>query len=289
VRLHEYEVRIRNERHETKQKLPLVCDGKKPDTFASRIHNIDRPPFIIHQFDTIDSTNDYLKEMVNEPEFTCIVANEQTAGRGRRDRSWHSTPGDGLYMSVLLRPKLSSSKLSLLSLMAGVVVAETLMQRGVAGVDIKWPNDVLINERKLGGILVEGASAGQNSLRVILGIGVNLNHRSFPFELSRTATSLAIETGERVEIDQFRDQLLERLEAWYGRWDRGEEKSILNRWQELSSYARGKKIVVTLEGEQIAGETDGLSETGALRVVTGNGQLKIILAGEVMRLRIAGC
>ncbi len=245
------------------------------------------PPFIIHHFNSIDSTNDYLKEMVNEPEFTCVVAREQTAGRGRRDRSWHSTPGDGLYLSVLLRPESAASKISLLSLMAGVVVAETLIQREVAGVDIKWPNDVLINERKVCGILVESASAGQNSLRVILGIGVNLNHRSFPFELSRTATSLAIENGESVDIDQFRDQLLERLGTWYEMWNRGEERSIINRWQELSSYARGKKVIVTLDSDQIAGETAGLTGTGALRVITGNGELKTILGGEVMRLRIA--
>jgi BirA family transcriptional regulator, biotin operon repressor / biotin---[acetyl-CoA-carboxylase] ligase len=247
------------------------------------------PPFIIHHFTSIDSTNDYLKEMVDEPEFTCIVADEQTAGRGRRDRSWHSTPGDGLYLSVLLRPKSSSSKISLLSLMAGVAVAETLIQREVAGVDIKWPNDVLLNERKLCGILVEGASVGQNSLRVILGIGVNLNHRSFPFELSQTATSLAIESGERVDINQFRDQLLEHLGGWYERWNHGEERSIIDRCQELSSYARGKKVIVMRDHDQIAGETAGLTETGALRVITVNGELKTILAGEVMRLRIADC
>jgi BirA family biotin operon repressor/biotin-[acetyl-CoA-carboxylase] ligase len=100
--------------------------------------------------------------MSEAPEFTCVVADEQTAGRGRRDRAWHSSPGDGLYLSVLLRPPKSSMKIPLLSLMSAVAVAETLLDRDVAGVDIKWPNDVLINERKLCGILVEAVSNAAN-------------------------------------------------------------------------------------------------------------------------------
>src|SRR5262245_10290190 len=168
------------------------------------------PPFFIHHFTAIDSTNDQLKRMVEAPEFTCVVADRQTAGKGRHGRSWHSAEGDGLYLSVLLYPQGPPEKITSLSLMAGIAVAEVLIALDVPFVDIKWPNDVLVNERKVCGILVEGTSSNADRYRIILGIGVNLNHRSFPEKLSRTATSLLIETGNPVDLERFCEQLLER-------------------------------------------------------------------------------
>jgi len=243
---------------------------------------IHRPPFIIHQFSSVSSTNDRLKEMVDAPEFTCVIADQQTEGRGRRAHQWYSTPGEGLYLSILLRPK-SLSRISLLSLMSAIAVAETLLERGIAGVDIKWPNDVLVNQRKISGILAEGMSIAPAALRLIVGIGVNLNHRSFPDSLAGIATSLALETGMTISVDCYRDQLLERIEHWYRRWESG--ASIIDRWQELSSYARGKKIIAQLDEQAIEGETAGLTETGGLRVITGTGELKIIFSREVICLR----
>jgi BirA family biotin operon repressor/biotin-[acetyl-CoA-carboxylase] ligase len=249
---------------------------------------LHRPPFTIHRFAVLGSTNDHLKQMSDAPEFTCVVADEQTAGRGRRERAWHSSAGDGLYLSVLLRPPKSAPKIPLLSLMAAVAVAETLRERGVVSVDIKWPNDVLLNDRKLCGILIEAVSNGGNDTRVIVGIGVNLNQPSpqaFPEELRPTATSLRIETGAQILIDELRDQLLAQLARWYARWKRSEEKFILERWQELSSYARGCPVAMTLDHEQVIGRTAGLNDDGALLLQTADGSLRTILAGEVMRLR----
>ncbi|MGH9936345.1 MAG: biotin--[acetyl-CoA-carboxylase] ligase [Blastocatellia bacterium] len=247
---------------------------------------ICHPPFTIHHFTSLGSTNDHLKAMVGAPEFTCVVADEQTAGRGRRARTWHSSPGDGLYLSVLLLPRAdSSSKIPLISLLAAVAVAETLIERGVAGVDIKWPNDVLAGGLKISGILAEAANAGSKSLRLILGVGVNLNHRSFPPELSETATSVAIETGGRAVVEEFRDQLLEKIARWYELWRRDDSGSIVNRWSRLSTYTRDQRVSVTLDDEKIIGVTGGLTETGALRLVVDSGEVKIILAGEVTRLR----
>jgi len=247
---------------------------------------IHHPPFIIHHFTSLGSTNDHLKEMIAAPEFTCVVADQQTAGRGRRERTWLSSPGAGLYLSILFLPKTDSlSKIPLISLLAAVAVAETLIERGVPGVDIKWPNDVLAGERKISGILAEAASAGSESLRLILGVGVNLNHQSFPPELSETATSVAIETGGRVVVEAFRDQLLEKIARWYEPWRHDKFASIINRWQQLSTYARDQQVSVTLDDEKITGVTAGLTETGALRLVVDGGEVKIILAGEVTRLR----
>ena len=247
---------------------------------------IHRPPFTIHHFTSLGSTNDHLKEMVGAPEFTCVVADEQTAGRGRRARTWHSSPGDGLYLSILLLPGTdSSSKLPLISLLAAVAVAETLIERGVEGVDIKWPNDALVNDRKVSGVLAEAVSDGSDSLRLVLGVGVNLNHQSFPPELSETATSVAIATGERVVVEEFRDQLLAKTARWYEHWRCGESALILDRWGRLSTYARDRRVIVTLDDEKIIGVTCGLTETGALRLIVDGGEVKTILAGEVTRLR----
>ena len=252
----------------------------------------DLPPFIIHRFATLGSTNDHLKQMSDAPEFTCVVADEQTAGRGRRDRAWHSAPGEGLYLSLLLRPPKFAMKIPLLSLMSAVAVAETLLNFGVAGVDIKWPNDVLVNGRKLSGILIEAISKGTGSqlgeTRVIVGIGVNLNHSSalsFPEELRQTATSLQLETGKAIDVDVFRDRLLLTLAQWYERWKQGEENLILDSWQRLSSYSRGLQVVVTLDHEQVMGTTAGINEDGALLLQTADGNIRTILAGDVTRLR----
>jgi BirA family biotin operon repressor/biotin-[acetyl-CoA-carboxylase] ligase len=251
---------------------------------------IHRHPFTIHHFTRLGSTNDFLKSLAaGEPEFTCAVADEQTAGRGRRDRQWHSSSGEGLYLSVLLLPS-STRKISLLSLMSSIAVAETLIERNVVGVDIKWPNDVLLNDRKLCGILVEGIGTGAMSAesgkpRVIVGIGVNLNHLSFPDEISSTATSLKIETGQATIVDEFRDQLLSKLADWYARWQNGEWRLILDRWQQLSSYARGLQVTIALDGETLIGETSGLTDDGALIVRLPDGSLRTILSGDVTRLR----
>lgn len=244
---------------------------------------VHRPPFIIHQFARIGSTNDILKEMADAPEFTCVVADEQTAGRGRRDRVWHSSSGDGLYLSILLRPELSP-KIPLLSLMTAIAVAESLIEHDVAGVDIKWPNDVLINERKVCGILIEGLNSGGHA-RVIAGIGVNLNHQSFPLETLPTATSVRMESGEDLAVDAFRDQLLDKFGQWYARWKAGDDHLITHRWQQLSSYGRGCHITAILDNEQFNGVTAGLNEDGALLVQVGDGQFRSLLAGEVIRFR----
>jgi BirA family biotin operon repressor/biotin-[acetyl-CoA-carboxylase] ligase len=250
---------------------------------------INHPPFIIHHLTTLGSTNDHLKTMIDAPEFTCVVADEQTAGRGRRARAWHSSPGDGLYLSVLLRPRHDfQSRITLIGLMAAVSVAESLIERGVAGVDIKWPNDVMANDRKLCGILAEAATSGAGGMKLILGIGVNLNHESFSDELSASATSIAIETGNRVETFEFRDRLLDKIASWYEKLRSGWGEAIVDRWQQLSSYARDQRVAITLDEEIVAGVTAGLTETGALRLLADDGSMKTILAGEVARLRRDG-
>lgn len=164
-------------------------------------------------------------------------------------------------------------------------MAETLLERNVVGVDIKWPNDVLVNGRKLCGILVESVGAGTGAPRIIIGIGVNLNHQTFPGELGTTATSLKIETGREIVVEEFRDQLLLKIYDWYLRWQHDDARRILDRWQQLSSYACGAQVSVMLDDEQLSGETVGVTEEGALMLRLSDGCLRIILSGDVTRLR----
>ena len=244
------------------------------------------PPFTIHHYGSIGSTNDLLKSMPDAPEFTCVNADEQTAGRGRRDRSWHSVPGEGLYLSILLRPEIEANEFPLLSFIAAIAVAETiqpLLEQSI--IDIKWPNDVLVNERKISGVLIESASVNNTAPRVIVGIGVNLNHRSFPTDLVQTATSLWIESGNSFRVEIFRNSLLDRFAYWYETLRTQGGTKILTRWQQLSSYTKGKQITAYLDQEILHGVTDGLSAIGALRIITETGERREIVAGEITHLR----
>jgi BirA family transcriptional regulator, biotin operon repressor / biotin---[acetyl-CoA-carboxylase] ligase len=245
-------------------------------------------PYTIHHYETLGSTNDQLKQMLDAPEFTCVTADEQTAGRGRRDRSWHSAPGEGLYLSVLLRPEIKAEKLPLLSLLAAVAVAEAVLLQAESlrpQLDIKWPNDVLVNERKLSGILIESTTVRQEPPRVLVGIGVNLNQQVFPPELSDLATSLQRECGQSFELVSFRNCLLTRLAFWYEELRCQRAHKILQRWQEFSSYAQGKQVVVHFDHEEIRGVTLGITENGALQLRTDSGQVRALLAGEIKHLR----
>jgi BirA family biotin operon repressor/biotin-[acetyl-CoA-carboxylase] ligase len=271
---------------------PSLMSQSNTEGFPFRIpHSAFRvelhPPFTIHHYDSIGSTNDQLKAMFDVPEFTCVTADEQTAGRGRRERSWHSAPGDGLYLSVLLRPEIAASRIPLLSLLAAVAVAETIQSFQISNLrlDIKWPNDVLVNDRKISGILIESTSTPNETLRFIVGIGVNLNHSSFPPELSEMATSLRLESGQFFDMTSFRNALLDRLAFWYEELRQNRARRILQRWQELSSYARGKQVVVIFDHEEVCGETVGLNDSGALQLQLPSGEIRTILAGEIQHLR----
>lgn len=246
--------------------------------------------FHISHLAIVDSTNTYLKSLVDAPEGTCVSADEQTAGRGRQNRNWHSAPGEGLYLSILLRPLRGRTDLPLLSLTAAIAVAETFLSIGLEKIDLKWPNDLLCSERKICGILVETAGLNQGgSPRVIVGIGVNLNQRAFPPPLDTTATSLLIESGAAMGAATFRDLLLERFSEWYDCWREEGREQILTRWTALSSYAAGREVSVKLESESLTGITEGLNRDGALLVRTVDGDLRTIIAGEVSRLRPVNC
>lgn len=237
-------------------------------------------------FDSIDSTNtEALKQArLAANEGLCIVASEQTAGRGRHGRAWISPPDAGLYFSVVLRPKIATKFLSLITLMTGVAVHDTLVEVGIKP-DIKWVNDILVNERKISGILAETAETSKG-LAVVVGVGINIRSSNFPVEIASLATSIEAETNTLVSRDELAERLTKYLSYFYDVLNGGEgPKQIVEEWKRRSSYFSGKHVRVSTDNETITGVTDGLESNGALRVIGSDGRISIIQAGDVEKLR----
>jgi len=241
----------------------------------------------ILRFDSIDSTN--LEAMrqakAGAPEGLCIVAREQTAGRGRLDRSWQSPKDAGLYFSIVLRPQFEVNAWPLITLMAALAVSDGLLSACGLRADIKWPNDLCVNERKLCGILAETTET-ETGPAAIVGIGINLKADSLPATVSHLATSVESATGVRPNSARL---LAEMVEAIGERYDlvqssQGREHTI-REWCANSSYAIGRQVRVALESETFEGTTRGLESDGALRVETAGGKMRLVRAGDVTALR----
>ena len=236
-------------------------------------------------YDSLDSTNTEALKQARQgaDEGLCIVARQQTAGRGRHGRVWVSQKNAGLYFSIVLRPKLDTKFLPLITLMTGVAVHDTLQDLGL-NADIKWVNDVLVNGKKISGILAETTETN-NGLAVGVGIGINLKSTNFPPEIADIATSLESET--KVAATGNLVELLTKYLTYFYEILRSENgpAEIIDQWRRRSSYFSGKAVRVVLENETITGVTDGLEPNGALRVRRENGELSIIHAGDVEQLR----
>jgi BirA family transcriptional regulator, biotin operon repressor / biotin---[acetyl-CoA-carboxylase] ligase len=242
--------------------------------------------FTILRFDRVGSTNTEAAAQARNGagEGLCVIAFEQTAGRGRRGRAWISERGSGLYFSVVLRPKLEMRFLPLLTLMAGVAVHDTLAEFGVDA-DIKWVNDLLADEKKIGGILSETIETNAG-IAVVVGIGINLRFLTVPDEIAETSTSIEAQTGRQVESDQAAEILTRYLSYFYDILSRPDgQKAIVDQWRRRSTYFSGKDVRVTLSDGSFAGVTCGLEDNGALRVRTADGSIIVVQAGDVERLR----
>lgn len=236
----------------------------------------------IVRFDRLSSTNDIARELAasGASEGLCVLAGEQTAGRGRQGRAWSSPAGEGLYLSVILRPEIKAARSAALTLAGAVAVAETIKLDFQIDCDIKWPNDVLASGKKISGILVESAIEKDNLQYAIMGIGVNVAQREFPHPINETATSILLETGRSITPEEFLRPLLDRLQRWYD-MTLSEARKVLARWEELSSYARGCAVRVESSDWSIEGVTRGLSEVGGLIVELPGGELREVVSGEV--------
>lgn len=240
----------------------------------------------ILKYDTIGSTNTEAAEQARRgaDEGVCVLAYEQTAGRGRHGREWHSEAGSGLYLSIIVRPNIASQFLPLITLAAGVAVHDALDGFGVEA-DIKWVNDILVGDDKISGILAETVETDKG-LAVIVGIGINLTSSSFPEELADIATSIEIETGTKPTPDEAAEAVT-RYFAYFYEILHSEDgpRQIIDNWRSRSTYHSGKRVRVTANDDIFEGTTDGLESNGALRVKLSNGEVKIVQAGDVTRLR----
>jgi BirA family transcriptional regulator, biotin operon repressor / biotin---[acetyl-CoA-carboxylase] ligase len=217
------------------------------------------------------------------PHGSVYFADEQTAGRGRSDHVWHSAAGEGLYVSVLLRPELSPAFLPLVPLAAGLAAAEAI--RSVIGleIDLRWPNDLMIGPRKAGGILVEAQSESKVVAFVVVGIGINVHQRDFEPGLATPATSLDLESGHvfgpRISRQALLVRLLESLEREArSLLDPAGRASIPARIAAASSWVRNRKVEVH-GPQQYTGTTEGLDEHGFLLVRTAEGLVKVQTGG----------
>lgn len=241
----------------------------------------------IMRFDSLPSTNTEAARQTarGAPEGLCVVAREQTAGRGRRERSWVSPKDAGLYLSVVLRPALAARDWPLVTFAAALAVRDALAEVCRLEADIKWPNDLLAGGRKLCGILAE-AVEGSRARAVVLGVGVNLTERSFPEELRETATSVEGQTGRAPEAERLLEALLRALARHYETLHAPSgADAILREWEARSSYAHGRRVRVALAEETFDGTTRGLTPDGALRVETDGGAVRTVTAGDVTALR----
>ena len=233
------------------------------------------------RFESLPSTNTELARMASEgaAEGVAILADEQTAGRGRLQRAWSSPKGAGLYFSILLRPAIPVDQWPLITFMAALAVGDALQEAAGLRTDIKWPNDILSGERKICGILAEAIETPAGRA-VIVGIGINLTPGAFP-----EATSVAEAAGIKPDREAILAALLSALTRWYSLL--GEREKIVAAWSSRSSYANGKVVQVKNGDETWQGTTCGVEPDGALRLRTGSGEVKLIRAGDVHSLRCA--
>ena len=238
-----------------------------------------------HFLPSTPSTMDVLTELASEvaPEGTIVVAGEQTAGRGRAGRIWSAPPGTSLLMSVLLRPAVSAPEVAVLPLIVGVAVAEAIERVtpnvGIQSVQLKWPNDLFLGGKKLGGILLQSRASSARVDFVNVGIGINVNTPQ-P-SLPETATSLMIETGMTVDLELFEEVVLGQLSLRYAKWIEAGPASGLADWQSRARFL-GEQVVIEQDSEAIAGVFTGVSERGGLLLHTGDSTREITV-GDLVR------
>lgn len=232
-------------------------------------------------YDLVGSTNDVAGRLAlaGAAEGTVVVSGAQSAGRGRMGRAWFSPAGAGLYVSVILRPD-ATRPMALFTLVAGVALAEALRLTTGLPVDIKWPNDLVVERRKLCGILTEGHLAHGTLHHVVVGFGINLRAADYPPDLARRATSIEVELGRPVERGAILAGALTSLAHEYARLRASQFDGILSRWRSLAPSSTGARVEWTAPEGVRSGVTAGIDDDGALRVRVGD-RIERITAGEV--------
>ena len=262
--------------------------SQKPDRLSSweisRNLQTRRIAREIHVSGEVTSTNEVAYEMALEgaEEGVVVIAESQTQGRGRMKRSWFSPPGRNLYLSLILKPRILPQLVPMLTYVGAVSIAEALEKSFALKVEVKWPNDILAQGRKLAGLLNEVKAEADGVDFVVLGFGVNLNtaKESFPGELRPSATSVMQQLGHSVSRVDFTRGLLQSIEKWYDTFLVEGGDRIIEKWETLARI-RGKMVEVRSFGKIHRGVAEGLDREGALIIHGEEGQRKRIVAGDL--------
>ncbi len=252
----------------------------------------------IHHWPEVESTNSLALQAAaghapeSAPEGAVFLADAQTAGRGRSDHAWYSERDAGVYASFLLRPRISPADVLWLSLIAALAVQDAVEETTGLRADIRWPNDLLLNDKKFCGILTEASSDSTRVQYAVVGIGINVNHTQFPQELEPIATSLRMESGATVSRTELAASLIRTFDRNYRAMVQAAGNSegapalqfepIMKKIAARSSYVYGKAVQVDEDGGY-SGITDGLDSRGFLRVRTVHG-LRTVISGSVRPL-----
>jgi BirA family biotin operon repressor/biotin-[acetyl-CoA-carboxylase] ligase len=265
------------------QKLPDIL---APSLIRAELGDNKIGNKIVHYF-RVDSTNEAALKLAaaGAPHGSVVLAEEQTAGRGRFGRSWYSEKSSGIYVSVILRPPLAPATAPILTLMAGVAAQQAVSTATGLSVDIRWPNDLLVDGKKVCGILMEMTADLDRLHAVVLGIGINVNHSAMPAELKEIATSLRIETGRSHSRAHIVAALLKELERKYHLLLDEGGAAIARRWTAASSFAEGKRVRVLSNSGGYLATTLGLEPTGALRVRRDDRREELLVSGEIREVK----
>lgn len=258
-----------------------------PDVMdAAELKSIWKPKWVgceILYFDSIDSTNTKAQELAEKgyPSGTLVVADKQIAGKGRRGRNWESPSGCGIFMTLMLKPDINPNNASMLTLVSALAVSKALADITGKDAKIKWPNDIVIDGRKVCGILTEMSAQFDYINNIVIGIGINVNNSSFPEEISATASSLRLLSGgKKYRRAEIIEKIMEYFEKYYSIFLETEDLSALVNEYDAMLVNMKKQVKVLDPKEPFEGKAMGITKTGELIVDTWESR-KLVSSGEV--------
>lgn len=234
-------------------------------------------------FEEIDSTNTKAKQLADKDavQGTLVVANMQTGGKGRRGRTWESPANSGIFMSLVLKPNLNPIKASMLTLVMALAAVKACNEVTQSSCFIKWPNDIVLNGKKICGILTEMSAELDYINHIVIGIGINANIDSFPLELKEKATSIKLETGEKIKRAQLINQILLKFEEEYDIFMKSQNLELQTKEYNRLLINCNKEVVIIEPSKEYTGVALGINEKGELLVKKEDGQVCAVYAGEV--------
>jgi BirA family biotin operon repressor/biotin-[acetyl-CoA-carboxylase] ligase len=259
------------------------------DDLAAAVSSAGLPPVVF--FPEVGSTNDEALSLAGAGavEFTSVLADEQRSGRGRRGRSWASPPGAGMYLSIIVRDEGLGAQVPLVTLAAGVAVAQAVVDVSGLPVELKWPNDIVIGRpwRKLAGILCEASALGTSQGVMVVGVGVNLQRAAYPPDVAGRATSLDAECDRPVALVELVVATVRRVREYVVHLREGRRALVLDRWRQFGREALDSRPVAWHDGRGLRrGSAFGVGDSGALLVratdpVSGQERIEHLIAGDV--------